>query len=108
MIALSFGCSKKKEEAPKTEAAPTAEAAGSNQPQVRDDGYKMVAGYDPVSREEVDIETSPYTYGYKGKGYYFNSAENLEAFKANPEKSWVHTNRANTVCVLTDGTRVLE
>lgn len=26
---------------------------------------------------------------------------------ANPEKSFVHTNRANTICVLTDGTRVL-
>lgn len=27
--------------------------------------------------------------------------------QANPEKSFVHTNRANTICVLTDGTRVL-
>ncbi len=26
---------------------------------------------------------------------------------ANPEKSFIHTNRANTICVLTDGTRVL-
>ncbi|UCG44467.1 MAG: NADP-dependent malic enzyme [candidate division WOR-3 bacterium] len=27
--------------------------------------------------------------------------------KEHPEKSFVHTNRANTICVLTDGTRVL-
>lgn len=27
--------------------------------------------------------------------------------QAHPEKSFVHTNRANTICVLTDGTRVL-
>ncbi len=27
--------------------------------------------------------------------------------QANPEKSFTHTNRANTICVLTDGTRVL-
>jgi len=34
-------------------------------------------------------------------------AEPCKDIQAHPEKSWVHTNRANTVCVLTDGTRVL-
>jgi len=83
VIALSFGCSKKKEEAPKTEAVSTTESA---QQPLRDDGYRIVATFDPVSKEEVDIETAPYTYGYNGVGYYFTSAENLEAFKADPAK----------------------
>jgi YHS domain-containing protein len=83
MIALSFGCSKKKEEAPKPEAAQTTEAA---QQPVRTDGYRIAATFDPVSKEEVDPQTSPYTYGYNGVGYYFTSAENLEAFKADPAK----------------------
>ncbi len=34
-------------------------------------------------------------------------AEPCKDIKANPEKVWEHTNRANTVAVLTDGTRVL-
>lgn len=34
-------------------------------------------------------------------------AEPCKDIKARPEMSWEHTNRANTICVLTDGTRVL-
>lgn len=34
-------------------------------------------------------------------------AEPCKDIKANPEKVWEHTNRANTIAVLTDGTRVL-
>ena len=34
-------------------------------------------------------------------------AEPCKDIKARPEMSWQYTNRANTICVLTDGTRVL-
>ncbi|MEO0075167.1 MAG: NADP-dependent malic enzyme [candidate division WOR-3 bacterium] len=34
-------------------------------------------------------------------------AEPCKDIKANPEKVWEHTNRANTIAVFTDGTRVL-
>jgi len=89
MIALSFGCSKKKE-APKAEAAPTAEM---NQ----EIPYHSTptASYDPVTKEEVDIDASPFFFEFNGLGYYFASAENMEAFKADPEK-YTNITRAET------------
>jgi YHS domain-containing protein len=76
LIALSFGCSKKKEEAPKTEPAQEEMSkAGATSPI-----------FDVVSMEEVDIATSPYSYEYNGVIYYFASAENMEMFKADPAK----------------------
>ncbi len=76
VIALSFGCSKKKEEAPKTEAVQEeVSKAGATSPT-----------FDMVSKEEVDITTSPYSYEYNGVIYYFATAENMEAFKADPAK----------------------
>lgn len=76
VIALSFGCSKKKEEAPKTEAV---------QEEVSKAGMTSPT-FDMVSKEEVDIATSPYSYEYNGVIYYFTSAENMETFKADPAK----------------------
>jgi YHS domain-containing protein len=76
LVALSFGCSKKKEEAPKTES-------------VQEDMSKagtMSPTFDMVTREEVDITTAAYSYEYNGVIYYFTSAENMEAFKADPVK----------------------
>lgn len=77
-VAVSFGCSKKKEEAPKTE---------TTQPLSRDEIVgKPVLLVDPVSKEEIEPVTAQYGYEYNGSIYYFTSAENMEAFKANPEK----------------------
>jgi YHS domain-containing protein len=76
LIALSFGCSKKKEEAPKTEAVQEeVSKAGAVSPT-----------FDVVSKEEIDITTSPYSFEYNGVIYYFANAENMEAFKADPAK----------------------
>jgi len=76
VIALSFGCSKKKEEAPKTEPVQEEMSkAGVTSPT-----------FDVVSKEEVDITTSPYSYEYNGVIYYFATAENMETFKADPAK----------------------
>lgn len=74
VIALSFGCSKKKEEPPKPEGA-----AVQQQP-------KELSIYDPVSKEEVSVKETAYSYEYNGVVYPFASAENMEAFKADPEK----------------------
>ena len=63
VIALSFGCSKKKEEAPKPDAT-----------------------FDPVTKEDIDISTSPYSFEYNGVLYFFASAQNMETFKADPAK----------------------
>jgi YHS domain-containing protein len=76
VIALSFGCSKKKEEAPKTEAVQ----------EERSDAGQVSSTVDMVSKEEVDIATSPYSYEYNGVIYYFVTAENMEMFKADPAK----------------------
>ena len=65
VIALSFGCSKKKEAAKPGTVSPT---------------------FDPVSKEDIDIATSPYSYEYNGVLYYFSSAQNMETFKADPAK----------------------
>jgi YHS domain-containing protein len=75
-IALTFGCSKKKEEATKTE--PVKEEVGK--------AGAVSPTFDVVSKEEVDITTSPYSYEYDGVVYYFTSAENMEMFKADPAK----------------------
>jgi len=76
LIALSFGCSKKKEEAPKTEPV---------QEEVNKAGA-VSPTFDAVSKEDVDVMTSPYSYEYNGVIYYFVSAENMELFKADPAK----------------------
>jgi len=81
MIALSFGCSKKKEEAPKGDALNTE----ANQ-EVAGEGGQVAATFDPVSKEEIDIATSPYSFEFNGATYYFSSVENMEAFKADPAK----------------------
>ncbi len=76
LVALSFGCSKKKEEPPKTESVQEEMSkAGAISPT-----------FDMVTREEVDIATAAYSYEYKGVIYYFSSAENMELFKADPVK----------------------
>jgi len=75
MIALSFGCSKKKEEAPKPEATGQ-----------QDKRMMRVSIVDKVSNEEVLEIPSPYVYEYKNCRYQFNSAENMKAFMADPEK----------------------
>jgi len=76
VIALSFGCSKKKEEAPKPDATKKEAAkAGAISPT-----------FDPVSKEDIDVATSPYSFEYNGVLYYFSSAQNMETFKADPGK----------------------
>ena len=76
-IVFSFGCSKKQEEAPKTEAVQEAapEVTGSQSPM-----------FDVVSKEEIDVTTAQYSFEYNGVIYYFTTAENMEAFKADPVK----------------------
>ena len=41
---------------------------------------------DPVCNMDVDIENAQYKKDYKGKKYYFCSAECMENFNVNPEK----------------------
>jgi YHS domain-containing protein len=76
MIALSFGCSKKKAETPKP---------GTAQQKPWKPGER-ISLLDPVSKEPVDIRKTPYTCSYNGAAYGFSSAQNMEAFKADPEK----------------------
>lgn len=50
---------------------------------------KAVSGYDPVAyfTEGKPIKgKSEFEYDYKGADWYFSTQENLELFKANPEK----------------------
>jgi YHS domain-containing protein len=41
---------------------------------------------DVVSGKEVNPETAEYSANYKGKVYYFDSAENKSAFLEDPEQ----------------------
>jgi YHS domain-containing protein len=79
VVALSFGCSKKKEQAP----APTTEQTTA-QPDTMKPG-QVIGTIDPVSKQEVDPNTE-FKYEYNGIIYVFQSAENLAAFKADPNK----------------------
>lgn len=74
MIALSFGCSKKKEAPQKPQTSSMERKA-----------HPKIGDVDPVSNVEATWD-SPYAYEYNGVLYNFESAENMEAFKADPEK----------------------
>lgn len=79
LVAFSFGCSKKKAEAPK----PTTEQTTAK-PDTMKPG-QIIGTIDPVSKTEVDPNTQ-FRYEYNGVIYVFNSAENMEAFKVDPTK----------------------
>lgn len=74
-LAASFSCSKEKK--PQEDRTIKREVAK---------GAKMGYLIDPVSKNPVDVTTSPYSYVYKEIEYNFESKENLEAFIKNPEK----------------------
>jgi len=80
LVAFSFGCSKKKEAAPATET----QGATTQQADTIPAGA-VVGTIDPVSGVEVDGAT-PYKFEYNGVIYVFATAENMEAFKADPAK----------------------
>jgi YHS domain-containing protein len=79
LVAFSFGCSKKKEEAPK----PATEQTAASQDTVKPG--QIISTIDPVSKTEVD-PSSTFKYEYNGVVYTFNTAENMEAFKVDPPK----------------------
>ena len=80
MIALSFGCSKK------GKASKEAEARKAAQQTERPKAGTVIQSFDVVSKTDHDYVTSPYSYEYNGVLYLFESAENMEAFKADPTK----------------------
>ena len=41
---------------------------------------------DPVTKEKLTGEETPYTYVYKKRVYFFKTEENLKIFKEDPEK----------------------
>ena len=75
VVALSFGCSKKKEAAQTEETSQVTKLAGKTSPLM-----------DPVSKEDLDPMSTPYSYELDNVVYYFTSAENMEIFKADPQK----------------------
>ncbi|MCK4235728.1 MAG: YHS domain-containing protein [Candidatus Krumholzibacteria bacterium] len=77
MVAFSFtfGCSKKKE--PEKKEISHRETTK---------GGLKASLIDPVSKEPVDIDTTPYYYIYDDTEFHFKTEENMKAFKADPEK----------------------
>jgi len=47
---------------------------------------KMGSLIDPVDGKPVDIKESQYSWIYKDTEYHFNSKENFEKFKEDPER----------------------
>jgi YHS domain-containing protein len=82
-LVLSLGCGKKEsqeENAQQTETSSETVAKGPTQ------GGLRASLIDPVSKQPVDIETSPYSYIYKDTEFYFENEENMKAFMKEPEK----------------------
>ncbi len=73
-LIAAVGCSKKEE---KAESAKKEETSKT--------GMKASL-IDPVDKKPVDITTTPYYYVYQDVEYYFNTEENMKAFKEDPEK----------------------
>lgn len=58
-------------------------------PEIYNTKAGAIRGYDPVAyfvSGKAEKGDSLFTQQYKGADWYFTSAENLETFKANPEK----------------------
>lgn len=89
-IVFSLGCGGN-EEATQTEQA---ESTVKEKPKVvartpqseRTDFDEKFLLIDPVSKEKLMGEETPYTYVYKKKVYFFKTEENLNIFKEDPEK----------------------
>jgi YHS domain-containing protein len=73
-LVAAAGCSKKEEKAESVKKEETAKS-----------GMKASL-VDPVDKKPVDIVKTPYYYVYQDVEYYFNSKNNMEEFKKNPEK----------------------
>ncbi len=73
-LVMAVGCSKKEESA-------------NDSKRVEKPRTGMKASlFDPVDKKPVDIAKTPYYYVYKDVEYYFNSEENMKAFKVYPDK----------------------
>lgn len=73
-LVAAVGCSKKEEKAEETKQEETSKS-----------GMKASL-IDPVDKKPVDITKTPYYYVYKDVEYYFNTEDNMKAFKEDPEK----------------------
>lgn len=86
-IVFSFACGKKEEPA-KTETVvktqPKLEPR-ADRPEIHS-ARERTPLIDPVTGEAIAKSDSSYTYLYNGKTYFFESDENLELFKKDPEK----------------------
>jgi YHS domain-containing protein len=86
IVALSIGCSKdaSKEEAKKEETQQTGMTKPEKGSPVK--VARMSSLIDPVSGNAVDVNNVPYNYTYNDIRFHFESKENMEAFKKDPEK----------------------
>jgi YHS domain-containing protein len=86
IVALTLGCSKdkSKEEAKKekVQQARTSKIEKGKAVKVPKLSYII----DPVSGNPVDVNKVPYNFVYKDVRYHFESKENMETFKKDPEK----------------------
>ena len=80
VLAVSFGCgTKQKEEEGDLRIQ---EKAKTERPEGRD----ILPLVDPVDGTLLDERSAEFVYVYEGQYFSFNSRENMEKFKENPEK----------------------
>ena len=81
ILAVSLGCSKKESEKDKSFRRAVTKPK-------TDIARKDVSSEDPVSKNPVDVREGSefYSYEYKNVLYLFESKENMEKFKKDPEK----------------------
>jgi YHS domain-containing protein len=93
ILVASLGCGEK-EEVSETEQTEQAQSVAREKPKVVarapqaaqqrfDEKFLLI---DPVSKEKLMGEETPYTYVYKKRIYFFKTEENLKTFKGDPEK----------------------
>ena len=89
-IVFSLGCGGKEEPAQTEQAESVAKEkpkvvarTPQSEHQKFDDKFLLI---DPVTKEKLMGDETPYTYVYKKKLYFFKNEENLKIFKENPEK----------------------
>lgn len=72
-VAMAAGCAKKEPE-----------KAEDQTPQVK--AGTQTSLLDPVTKKPVDVLSTPYSMDYKGVTYHFETKDNLDKFKKDPEK----------------------
>lgn len=94
LLATIVGCGGgQKGEQAKTEKASSTREARTDDDLIRESAPQIKLYKDPVSGEYITAEAAAASYTYEGTTYKFETKENYETFKQDPEK-YIETSEA--------------